>query len=89
IESHLSSNNIHANSLKELVKFSRGDHHVSAEKAMELGALALVSNGQRVLKSVASLNSIVPQNLRHMLTDEQWSTVSLKLREFISSYALR
>ncbi|KAF5404404.1 hypothetical protein PHET_02130 [Paragonimus heterotremus] len=41
---------------------------------MELGALALVTNGQRVLESVVSLDSIVPRTLRPTLTDEQWST---------------
>ncbi|KAA3675612.1 myosin VIIa [Paragonimus westermani] len=74
IENHLYSNNTHTNFLKELVRFSRGYHHVSAEKAMELGALALVSNGQRVLESVAIMDSIVPRNLRSTLTDEQWLT---------------
>ncbi|KAF7233146.1 hypothetical protein EG68_08541 [Paragonimus skrjabini miyazakii] len=59
---------------QELVRFTRGDHHVSAEKAMELGALTLVTNGQRVLESVASLDSIVPRTIRSTLTDEQWST---------------
>ncbi|CAL8085899.1 unnamed protein product [Calicophoron daubneyi] len=57
---------------QELPKYLNGYHSVTVERALEFGALALITNGYRVLDNVKLLDSIVPHPLRPAMSDEEW-----------------
>ncbi|KAG5451461.1 Myosin-VIIa [Clonorchis sinensis] len=58
---------------QELHNYLCGHHKTSVTKSIEMAALILITNGNRLLENIQTLDTIVPQSLRSELTDECWA----------------
>ncbi|OON20728.1 myosin head [Opisthorchis viverrini] len=58
---------------QELHNYICGHHKTSVTKSIEMAALILITNGNRLLENAQTLDNIVPQCLRTELSDECWA----------------